>query len=75
MYTINSFHGAPLDEPVTLPVGDAEAWAAAEEMGIDIFMLYENAQASPEQRMRAHAQMLASAEALQTASRARHGRT
>lgn len=75
MYTITSFHGTLLEESVTLPVTNVEAWAAAEEMGIDLFMLYENARATPDQRMRAHAQMLASAEALGAPSPVRHGRT
>ncbi len=64
MYTVTHSHGAPLEQPLTLPVSDVAAWAAAERMGIDLLMLYEQALATPEKRMCLHAEMLASAEAL-----------
>ncbi|HEX8310795.1 MAG TPA: hypothetical protein VF614_05715 [Chthoniobacteraceae bacterium] len=58
MFILHESHGMPLDEPLVLPVSDVPAWEAAHACGIDVAMLYHNALAPLDERLRGHASAL-----------------
>jgi len=73
VFTFRSSHGAALSEAITLPVKDVAAWQEAEASGIDVSLLFESSQMTPDERIRSHSSALALAVKLRAASSTLHG--